>query len=229
MGERFLQSVKTTLIKSTTSSWEEAFGELAAYKATHGHCNVPQLFITENGMKLGQWVINQRANYSHSKLSADRIQRLENLGFVWDSYEGAWEEGFTQLAAYKATHGHCNVPQLFITENGMKLGQWVINQRANYSHSKLSADRIQRLENLGFVWDSYEGAWEEGFTQLVAYKATYGDCNVPYKFVTENGMKLGQWVDRQRQFYKNGKLSADRIQRLEALDFVWDMRNSETS
>ena len=158
VGERFLQSVKTTLIKSTTSSWEEAFGELAAYKATHGHCNVPQLFITENGMKLGQWVINQRTR-----------------------------------------------------------------------KTSLSADRIQRLENLGFVWDSNEAAWEKGFTQLVAYKATYGDCNVPVKFVTENGMKLGQWVDRQRQFYKNGKLSADRIQRLEALDFVWDMRNSETS
>ena len=37
----------------------------------------------------------------------------------------------------------------------------------------------------------------------------------------DNKFKLGEWVRNQRDAYKAGKLSAERIDRFEALGFVW--------
>jgi hypothetical protein len=41
--------------------------------------------------------------------------------------EGAWEEKLARLAAYKAAHGDCNVPQGWAEDP--KLARWVGTQR----------------------------------------------------------------------------------------------------
>ena len=58
--------------------------------------------------------------------------------------------------------------------------------------------------------------WETQFNELVQYKAKHGDCNVPRK----QG-QFGRWVDKQRFNYKKGKLSQDRINRLNGIGFDW--------
>jgi len=58
--------------------------------------------------------------------------------------------------------------------------------------------------------------WEEKFNELVAYNEANGSCNVPYR----QG-KLGTWVNHQRAFYKEGKLSLERAKELEGVGFNW--------
>ena len=62
---------------------------------------------------------------------------------------------------------------------------------------------------------------------LVAYKEEFGHCNVPSRYA-EN-VKLGTWVNTQRSFYNRGKLSADRINKLEAIGFEWTRRKTTKS
>jgi len=85
--------------------------------------------------------------------------------------------------------------------------------------------RIARLEAIGFVWDRIDGAWERAweqrFQELVAYKNRFGDCNVP-KRCGENGT-LGMWCGTQRAEYKKGRLSLERINRLEKIGFRWQI------
>lgn len=58
---------------------------------------------------------------------------------------------------------------------------------------------------------------------LVEYKGEeLGDVLVPRAYVTEDGVKLGQWVGVQRKDYKNDRLSAVRVAKLEEVNFVWD-------
>lgn len=38
---------------------------------------------TASDFKLGSWVANQRGAYNNNQLTPDRIQRLDDLGFVW--------------------------------------------------------------------------------------------------------------------------------------------------
>ena len=66
-----------------------------------------------------------------------------------------------------------------------------------------------------------EAKWEEGYAHFQYYKDN-NDGHVPVTYKTEDGYKLGQWVDNQRQAYKREKLTDERIRRLEALGIVWE-------
>jgi hypothetical protein len=102
-----------------------------------------------------------------------------------------------------------------------KLANWVSKQRRDRKRGTLSADRVKRLNELEFVWDRYEVAWEEMFAELQRYKDQHGDCKVPTNW-TENP-KLATWVVRQRRARRRGTLSAERVERLDALGFVWEV------
>ena len=195
------------------SVWDEFFGALSAYKLTYGHCNVPRGW-PENS-KLATWCAHQRNEYQKDKLPADHIQRLETLGFDWNPFDAAWESMFAALSAYKQAHGDCNVPQRW--ESNRELGTWCGTQRRIYKKNELSVDRVRRLEQLGFVWDQLASAWEEMFAALLACQQMYGDCVVP-----NNMPALRLWCSRQRSAYKNNELSPERIQRLESIGFTWD-------
>ena len=102
---------------------------------------------------MGVWADTQRQNLKKNKLSEERKERLEALGFVWDQLAAQWEEGFRELSAYHQEHGNCDVSQSHITDTGFKLGLWVSNQRQFLKKNKLSEERKERLEALGFVWE----------------------------------------------------------------------------
>ena len=100
-------SINITAVDRLGKSWDEFFGRLSAFRKREGHCNVPALH-TENGIKLGSWVHNQRVN--KDELSPDRIRRLSSIGFVWDQLQERWYTGFNALSFFKQREGHCRVP-----------------------------------------------------------------------------------------------------------------------
>ena len=94
-------------------------------------------------------------------------------------------------------------------------------QRDTYRRGKLSEDRAERLSALkGWLWDPIDAAWEEKFSELLAYVEQHGNAAVK-----RDGSPLGGWVKKQRDTYRRGKLSADRFKRLDKLPgWVWDRR-----
>ena len=44
-----------------------------------------------------------------------------------------------------------------------------------------------------------EGWFDEYLEHLKAYKAQYGDCDVPYEYVCADGYPLGEWTEDIRQ------------------------------
>jgi len=198
------------------ANWEEMFAALLNYKQTHDDCNVPNEW--EENPDLGQWGQRQRNVYKKDKLSPERIKRLEDIGFVWNRLDATWKEMFAVLSSYKQIHGDCNVPVEWL-ENP-ELGQWCYVQRRTFRKNKISAERIQRLEQLGFVWERLETRWDEMFAALSSYKQTYGNCNV--STTSKEFQKLGQWCSGQRKTYKENRLPPARVQRLEQLGFCME-------
>jgi superfamily II DNA or RNA helicase len=196
------------------SEWQEGFASLKQFKAREGHCLVPALHI-EGAFKLGGWVRNQRINID--KIPAERRNRLDNISFVWDVLEGGWEEGFTALTTFKLREGHCFVPFKHI-EGSFKLGGWVDKQRNRID--TMHAERRKRLDDIGFVWNARESAWEEGFAALLTFKAREGHWRVPKDHV-EGPVKLGVWVTFQRT--SKNTMPAERRKRLDEIGFVWDV------
>ena len=193
--------------------WEEGFSKLLQFKDVEGHCIVPKRFRVD-GFNLGQWLQFQRTR--RDKLSPERRQRLDDIGFVWDPIAEFWEEGFSKLLQFRETEGHCRVSIGFKLD-GFNLGAWVSNQRV--AKDSMSSERRQKLDDIGFVWDPFSEDWEEGFSKLLQFKEAEGHSRVHAGFKLD-GFNLGQWVSRQRN--KQDSMSSERRQRLDDIGFVWD-------
>ena len=104
----------------------------------------------------------------------------------------------------------------------------MLQQRQYLKNRKLSAERISRLEALrDWTWDPNEDAWERSFAALTAYIEREGDARMPGSHV-ESGVKLLSWIQTQHRFYKENRLKADRIARLEALPgWKWTARGPQ--
>mmetsp|Transcript_19020 Transcript_19020/g.55214 ORF Transcript_19020/g.55214 Transcript_19020/m.55214 type:complete len:208 (-) Transcript_19020:101-724(-) len=73
--------------------WSIRFEELKTFKEKHGDCLVPQRYPPNP--QLGTWVNTQRRHYrlmkdgKHSSMNEDRVQALEDIGFIWATSRGA--------------------------------------------------------------------------------------------------------------------------------------------
>ncbi len=206
------------------ADWETGFAELKAYAEREGDAKVPTPFRTASGYRLGQWVSSQRA--SRKTLAAERVARLEGLsGWTWSAGAAAWEVGFSQLQHYVALNGDTNVPVMYKSEDGYRLGQWVTHQRQD--RGSLIPSRADRLAALpGWALNSRDASWEWAFAQLQQYVAKAGLARLPKGITADDGFSLSDWVSAQRR--KRVKLSEDCISRLEALPgWVWDVRDAD--
>ena len=102
------------------------------------------------------------------------------------------------------------------------------SKRSNANVEEATIDTASMAEK-----DTKRKSWDERFQELKQYRREHGDCLVPQKY--KKNPKLGRWVENQRSAYHRylkeiqaGKadpnvygMSADRIARLEEVDFVW--------
>jgi hypothetical protein len=87
---------------------------------------------------------------------------------------------------------------------------------------RLSPERVAQLNELRFVWNTLDLAWETMFAELQLYKEQFGDCKIPQSWAENPG--LGRWVNTQRQRRRKGALSAEREARLDSLGLVWEVK-----
>jgi hypothetical protein len=185
-------------------------------------------------------------------MTAERVAKLDKLGFAWCllksgavANDAHWEAQLVLLAAYKATHGNCNVPHHWVEDP--RLGCWVNHQRRNKRSLDcgepscgMTAARAAKLTALGLTWDPGRGktapdrdnkindtGWEATLARLAAYKQAHGDGNVPHGWAEDP--QLATWVTTQRRSKRkldrgepsNG-MTGERAARLTAFGFVWD-------
>ena len=194
------------------SDWEKNFSALAEFFRQEGHLNIP--YEASNWSRLRRWVNKLREDFKKGVLTGERAARLNALGFVWAPVDESWNISYAELVNFKNKYGHCDVRE----RDNLKLAQWATELRKNRKRERLTPERLAQLDALGFVWDPLEGDWDEMFTMLDEYKAQHGDCHVP---ATHGEQKFARWVTTQRKAKKSGKISDDRISRLDTLGFFW--------
>jgi superfamily II DNA or RNA helicase len=202
-------------------SFEKGFQETLLHKERTSNPNASTSYKTAEGYQLGVWQGNQKQYYRKGILSSDRIKRLEEIGFIWERFEKKFEKGFQETLLYKNSAGNSNAPINYKTSEGYQLGKWQSHQREHYRRGKLLPGRIERLENIGFTWKIFEEKFEKGFQETLLYKKSTDNPNVPNKYKTAEGYKLGNWQNNLKGYYKKGKLSPDRIKQFEDIDFKW--------
>jgi hypothetical protein len=200
--------------------WERWRSQLVKFRDVHGHCDVPIRF--ETNPQLATWVSAQRQALRKGKLSRERRDRLDKDGFLWGIFI-PWDHTYEKLLRYKKAHGHCKVPQNYPADP--ELASWVKNQRKAFIVGELQENRQKLLEKAGFVFEAVDNSWEAMFKRLEEFKEQQGHCHVRLKY--EEDPQLGRWVHRQRQTYREGRLSREKVKLMEATGFIWDGRAAE--
>lgn len=212
--------------------WEEHLAQLTAFKAENDHT------FPARSTKLGRWADVQRSKKKSGALPPDKVQKLNEMGFVWGKPRSrpqenvGWDGRCDQLAEYKEAHGHVDVPTARDGPHA-RLNAWVHDQRRAKRLGKLSDERAARLDALGFRWerapraaggasarasggsDAVGPRWEGRFEELRRYKEEHGD------FGANGSTPLGTWVSNQRSAKRRGRLSLEKAARLDAIGFNW--------
>ena len=217
-------------------TWLKRYELAKNYYEKYGNLEIKASFITldgithdEKGYKLGLWIIKQRQHYSNNKLSEEMIQKLENIGMIWNINDHIWFEYYNLAKKYYLEHGNLQISTDYVVDD-KKLGKWIHGQRKAYKQIgtySLTPKRIELLNEIEMVW-SVHNKWYEYYCLAKKYYKTYGNLLIKKDdFRTkdginydEDGLNIGVWVSNQRR--NKDTLTKDQIKKLEEIGMIWN-------
>jgi hypothetical protein len=199
----FEWKVKNKMKRYYDRQWDQMFGRLLQFKQANGHCMVPKRYPPD--MKLGTWVHTQRIQYRKCKAGTNgngmsKLELSTAEAAAEAAFEASAEAAFEASAAAEAAGEPTTI---------------IMAEEVTY---RLTEERRQRLQDVGFVWsaresekggqdsagrmtrNSYDDQWDNMFEQLRQFKEQHRDCLVPKRY--QANPKLGTWVDTQRVQFK---------------------------
>ncbi|MDQ3843055.1 MAG: Helicase associated domain protein [Bacteroidota bacterium] len=197
--------------KHTDVKWNSKYTKLVSLYQKAGKKQLAN--VDENGV-LNCWCSYLRKRYKMGKLTEEQIEKLNAIGFEWDFLEARWEENFALLLAYKEKYGHCRVPKT--KPETYALYVWCNNVRSDYKSGTLSAERIKKLESVGFMWNITDALWHERYENLREHVNKH-----TWEGIYRKNLLLAGWVSKQRKSYKQGKLAEEKIMLLNMLGIEW--------
>ena len=229
--------------------WNQMYMLAELYFREYGNLEIPSRFKTlngtdedENGYNLGWWLVSQRQMYKKSKLSKKREKLLEKIEMRFETRDNdeVWNQMYMLAELYFKEYGNLEIPSKFKTlngtdedENGYNLGQWQSWQRKMYKKSKLSKERKDLLEKIGMHFETRDNdeVWNQMYMLAESYFKEYGNLKIKQVFKTLNGIdydekgyNLGIWINTQRREYKKDKLSKEKIELLDQIGMVWEIK-----
>lgn len=90
---------------ATDTMWYQQFFALCDYVKAHGE-------FPKGRTSLSRWIESQRRRKKNGTLLPNRSRLLDSLGIDWSPYANrdVFPARLAELKAFKAQHGHCNVP-----------------------------------------------------------------------------------------------------------------------
>ena len=190
-----------------------------------------------------------RQAYTSGTLEDKWVDFLEKeLFFKWNPEMFWWLEQYKGLRRWARKHKSSSPPRG--TTCKIKIGESTFEDRnislfrggcvKSYKYwtmgeqgkrkippKKLNDRQFRAIGNIPFwIWDARNHRWEEAFTALLDYIAENGEPHVPankHQVVLRSGrpLDLSRWCVKQRYAYDDGKLSAEKISRLNSVNFDW--------
>lgn len=134
--------------------WMKTYSKLKSYFENNGHSSPKKSY---GDKQLVSWIFQQRHRKRKDKLKEEYFNLLEEIKFVWNpdltkTNDVVWLGNYKTLVDYKEKFGNTNVSQS--NKEYKFLGKWVNDQRHNFKKDKMSELRINKLNEVGFIWDT---------------------------------------------------------------------------
>ena len=127
--------------------WNENFEKLLIFKKKYGHTIISR--TNKKYYELSRWVMIQRIFFHKNILLKERINKLNSIDFNWSPRSSIWGKNFEKLLIFKKKYGHMSLPI-------SPLATWVSHQRRKFRENTLSQEWIDKLNSIGFVWNTDE-------------------------------------------------------------------------
>lgn len=217
-------------------SWEKYFSAAQKYYDNNGNLDIKTQYVTPDGIRLGSWLAGIRTcrknGLRSSYLTEERVKQLDQIGMIWSQPDYIWERNYSAALEYYKQHGDLEVPADCVI-NGVRLGRWIVNLRTaalgRGGYAMPTESQKQRLDELGMRWsDKASRQWDIGYAHAEAFYKRNGNLDISSSYKTESGYNLGAWISKNRTAYKTGKLSEERIDRLNSIGMIWDKSNKNS-
>ena len=214
---------------SIRSVWMQSFDRAKAYYLREGNLKIHINYVDSTGLKLGKWLSLQRLKYNNGSLGEEKISLLESIGIVWDKYDLQWNTQYNLLRDYLTDKDNSLYPLSRLPRlGGYDIYHWCTTQISQYKKGRLTSDRKNLLEQLGFVWNMKEQNWEEMFQITKQYYEDFclseGNTHLIVDSKEEH-KKIKIWIKHQRADYKNktnSLFTQERIDKLNSIGMVWN-------
>ena len=125
---------------------------IKAFFNKYGHSSPKKSY---GDKQLVSWVLQQRHKKRKGTLKSKYFDLLEVIKFEWNpdltkTNDVAWLNNYENLIKYKEQFGNTSVSQT--NKDYKSLGKWVNDQRHQFKKGKMSDFRINKLNEIGFVW-----------------------------------------------------------------------------
>lgn len=208
--------------KENKEKWLRIFNKLVEFRKKHPDRWPSYNARDKNERFLCKWCINNRM-WQRGKVKGcadfpkERERKLNSIGFEWYPryWERIWEKRYKELKTYLENHSNKWPP--FRTG----LHNWMTHQREALRKDKLSQERVDMLNKIGFDWHpaDWENRWLQNYEKLKAYREEN-----PKRWPPMTMEKLHNWYRNQKENYRRGKLSQERIDLLNRVGIVWNIR-----
>lgn len=204
------ETLGPAVVRNKKTTWDEAFAELQSYldenDGVYPHYQTEDK-LTEQGLRLREWCNEQRRhvkNFLEKKgntgsITKGKMKRLESIHFPNAVSDNRWKEIFEQLKVFYAENGHSIVPVR--DSQNSTLGRWVDKQRYEFrkyslgQKSNLTAERINKLNTVNFVWNVPEYRWNQ-YLESVVLSIKKDPFNPKFSTFQK------RWIARQRKNYQ---------------------------
>lgn len=226
-------------VKQTTDdkNWLILFKNVVKYYEENETTNISsdyEVLIENKSINLNRWYTKQLYLCRNNKLSSERKKLIEAFSNKVNDKRAEnlsrlkWMKNYELAKKYFMMHGNLRIPNTYEVEvNGeiIKLGDWINSQRSSYKgrRAKISEKQIKLLNEIGMIWEFNSERmtnWLEKYKFIKEYYDKNGDLFFPKNYTIEvNGkiINLKEWLNAQKNLYKNGKLSIEKAKLLEEI------------
>ena len=198
-----------------------------------------RLNVIDDPSKYMKWERDQRNKKSANKLSINQIRLLNRINFSWKisesngkkekymrlkkkdiklSLEEIWNKNFDQLREKIQIQGW----SVYLRRCDLEDYKWLKKQRKDCKNGNLSQEKINKLNTINFVWNDKlyfeKFKWDDEF-EIIEAAVNPNNWAIFLRNCTPNKYA---WIKKQRNDYKKGILSQEKINKLNSINFVWD-------
>jgi superfamily II DNA or RNA helicase len=184
---------------------------------------------SSDGLKIGVWLSHQRRRFRKGHLEEDRKDTLEKLlGKVLEPQKARWERNLAAYEDYVEKTG--KQPERRTVHEDVAIGTWLYHT-IRPRKDKLPTELVERLDALGFVWETGrqkraaippspvlhrdtasprkpESSTNSWFGHFELCRALMRTLSRQIKITdTYRGVNVGQWFQMENQIYAAGVFS----------------------